>query len=187
MPTDEQRGLGDPLAAALSRYRPHSDDEAADVARARALASTGDPWGRATALHATVSAAIVHPPTGRMLVRWHARERLWLLVGGHADPGESDPLAIAVREAEEESGLGDLAPWPDPDIVHVAVVPVTGTAREPAHEHADLRFVLATGDPDAARPENPLAPLRWLRSDDAELADLDANVRETLARVGRLL
>jgi 8-oxo-dGTP pyrophosphatase MutT (NUDIX family) len=37
----------------------------------------------------------------------------WLQVGGHGDPGEGDPLAIALREAAEETGLSDLVPWPD--------------------------------------------------------------------------
>ncbi|WP_248958498.1 NUDIX hydrolase [Sphaerisporangium perillae] len=179
----------DPLVEALAAYRPSTALEAADLERARALPAAGDPWGRSTALHATVSALIVHPPTRRVLLRWHARQRAWLQVGGHADPGETDPLAIALRESREETGLGDLTPWPDPSrasIAHIVVVPVTAGAREPAHEHADLRFLLATATPDAARPENPEAPLRWLSVQEARAATTEANVRETLARVARL-
>jgi len=175
------------LLDVLAGYRPRSDVEAADVARVRALAAAGDPWRRASPLHVTVSAIVVHPPTRRVLLRWHVREQAWLQVGGHADPGETEPLAIAVREGREETGLEDLVPWPDATIVHVVVVPVTASGREPAHEHADVRFVLATDQPERARPENPAAQLRWLSLTESYAATREANLRETLSRVERLL
>jgi 8-oxo-dGTP pyrophosphatase MutT (NUDIX family) len=176
-----------PLVDALAGYRPRTDTEAADLDRVRPLAATADPWHRSTDLHVTVSALIVHPPTRRVLLRWHARQQAWLQVGGHAEPGEVDPLAIVIREGIEETGLDDLVPWPDPAIVHVVIVPVTAAAHEPAHEHADLRFVLATGHPDAARPEHPAAAVRWLSIADAKAATAEQNLRETLARVDDLL
>jgi 8-oxo-dGTP pyrophosphatase MutT (NUDIX family) len=174
-----------PLAQALSRYQPRTGTEAADLKRVRSLLSAADPWGRSTALHVTVSALVLHPPTHQVLLRWHAREQAWLQVGGHADPGETDPLGIALREGREETGLGDLVPWPDSGLVHVVIVPVAAAIDEPAHEHADLRYVLATGSPESARPENPSAPLRWLSIEEAYAAT-EPNVRETLARVERL-
>jgi 8-oxo-dGTP pyrophosphatase MutT (NUDIX family) len=178
----------EPVRSMLRRYRPEGETEAADVERTRALAETaGDPWSRSTPLHVTASALIVHPASGRVLLRWHQRQQAWLQVGGHGDPGESDPLAIALREAAEETGLTDLVPWPDGQLRHVAVVGVPEGNHEPAHEHADLRFVLATRDPDAARPENPGAPLRWLSPEEAHQATAEANLRETLSRAQRLL
>jgi 8-oxo-dGTP pyrophosphatase MutT (NUDIX family) len=175
------------LTRALVEYRPGDRSDAADLNRIRTLVAAGDPYRRSSPLHVTVSALVVHPPTGRVLLRWHAREQAWLQVGGHADPGEVDPLAIALREAAEETGLSDLAPWPAPAIMHLAVVPVRASATEPAHEHADLRYVLSTADPDAARPEHPDAALRWLTVDAAAAATREANLRESLRRVGRLL
>src|ERR1700691_4309721 len=111
----------------------------------------------------------------------------WLQVGGHGDPGESDPLEVALREGVEETGLTDLRPWPDAELRHVAVVNVPASASEPAHQHADLRFVLATDDPDAARPESPGAPLRWLSPGEACELTSEPNFREALSRVERLL
>jgi 8-oxo-dGTP pyrophosphatase MutT (NUDIX family) len=108
-------------------------------------------------------------------------------VGGHGDPGESEPLAIALREAAEETGLADLAPWPDARLRHLAIVDVPAGKGEPAHEHADLRFFMATQMPDAARAENEHAPLRWLSIADAYEATSEANLRESLARLERLL
>ena len=177
-----------PLSGMLDGYRPQGPAEAADVARVRALAETAqDPWLRSLPLHVTASALIVHPESGRMLLRWHQRQQAWLQVGGHADPGESDPLAIALREAAEETGLADLVPWPDAQIRLVVIVPVPAGRGEPAHEHADVRFVLATRAPGSARPENPEAPLRWLSPDAARDATAEANLRDLLSRVQRLL
>jgi 8-oxo-dGTP pyrophosphatase MutT (NUDIX family) len=119
-----------------------------------------------------------------VLLRWHQRQQAWLQAGGHGDPGETDPLAIALREAEEETGLTDLVPWPSPDgeLRHVVIVSVPANAKEPAHEHADLRFVFATRNPDSARPEKPDAPLRWLMPDEAFALTSEANLQETLRR-----
>jgi 8-oxo-dGTP pyrophosphatase MutT (NUDIX family) len=177
----------DPLTDMLAHYQAAGAVEESDLRRLRALVAAGDPWPRATALHVTGSALIVHPPTRRVLLRWHARQQAWLQVGGHADPGEVDPLAIALREAREETGLDDLAPWPAAAIVHVAIVPVPVAAHEPAHEHADVRFVLATNQPDVATPETPAAALRWLAIQDALAATEEDNLCETLNRVRRLL
>jgi 8-oxo-dGTP pyrophosphatase MutT (NUDIX family) len=172
----------------IGRYRPRGEPEIRDTERARALVRAGpDPWLRSLPLHLTASALVVHPDSGRVLLRWHQRQQAWLQVGGHADPGERDPLAIALREAREETGLGDLAPWPDGQLRHLVIVGVPAAGAEPAHEHADLRFVLATRIPGTARAENPDAPLRWLAARDADGATSEANLRETLSRVRRLL
>jgi 8-oxo-dGTP pyrophosphatase MutT (NUDIX family) len=179
---------GRPVLDLLDRYRPHGDAEAADVRRTRELAAaTPDPWLRSNPLHVTASAVIVHPGSGRVLLRWHQRQQAWLQVGGHGDPGESDPLAVALREAREETGLTDLAPWPDAELWQVVIVSVPENSKEPAHEHADVRFIFATDEPDAARPESPGAPLRWLSAGEAVDATSEANLRDMLFRVQRLL
>src|SRR5262249_54312986 len=139
----------------LREHRPSGDGEAEDVARIRELAQTvDDPW-RSMPLHVTASALIVHPPTQRVLLRWHQRQQAWLQVGGHGEPGESAPLEVALREGGEETGLADLTPWPDARLVHTVIVPVPQSGDDPAHEHADLRFLLTTTEPERARPERP--------------------------------
>ncbi|OLR92228.1 NUDIX hydrolase [Actinokineospora bangkokensis] len=174
--------------ALLQAYRPADDTEAADVARIREMiAAADDPWSREVPLHLTASAVIVDPASSRVLLRWHAKMGSWLQIGGHGDPGEVDPLAVVLREGEEETGLADLSPWPDAALRHVVVVPVPESPKEAAHEHADLRFVLATGTPGAARPEKPTAPLRWVAMPEAYELISEDNLRETLSRVEPLL
>jgi 8-oxo-dGTP pyrophosphatase MutT (NUDIX family) len=168
-------GVPDPLTAALVAHRPADPEEAGDLERIRTLvAIEPEPWSRHVPLHLTASALVVHPSTGDVLLRWHAKQERWLQVGGHGDPGETDPWIIALREAEEETGLTDLRPWPlaEPSLFQVTVVPVVEARGEPAHEHADLRYLLATDRPDDVPAEVEGVPLRWCSLDEAfTLAD----------------
>jgi 8-oxo-dGTP pyrophosphatase MutT (NUDIX family) len=172
----------------VGQYRPDGEAETADLRRVRALVEAdSDPFQRELLLHVTASALVVHPPTERVLLRWHQRQQAWLQVGGHGDPGESDPLAIALREAAEETGLTDLVPWPTARLQHLVIVEVPAGKGEPAHEHVDLRYFLATRTPEAARAENEDAPLRWLSLTEAYEATSEVNLRETLDRLKRFV
>lgn len=178
-----------PLAAALAGFEPESNQERADLAQLRALAATPDPWDRRLPLHVTASALVVDPAAGLVLLRWHDRLRRWLHVGGHGDPGETDPFAVACREAIEETGLDDVAAWPGPapTLIQVAIVDVPANAREPAHHHADLRYLLATAHPERARAESPTTPLKW-RDFDAAVALVGADdLAIAIGRARRLM
>jgi 8-oxo-dGTP pyrophosphatase MutT (NUDIX family) len=169
---------GTSLGELMRDYRPGSGDEARDVGRLRALPTGEAAWDRRSALHATGSAVILHPPSGRVLLRWHQRMNGWLHVGGHADPGETDPLTVALREAQEETSLPDLAPWPDP---------VPPGKREPAHEHADIRYLLVTARPESARPESAGAMLRWVPIAEAISLVGEDNLGACLARIRQFM
>ncbi len=172
----------------IDGYQPAGETEAADLERIRALlAADPAPWSRDTPLHLTASALIVHPDSGRVLLRWHQRQGRWLQVGGHGDPGESDPLEIALREAREETGLPDLQAWPDTRLRHVVICDVAPGKGEPAHEHADLRYLMATKSPDAISAESPDAPLRWLTIGEARDLIGSNNLQVTLDRVEHAL
>jgi 8-oxo-dGTP pyrophosphatase MutT (NUDIX family) len=182
------------LSAALARYQPSGEREQADTSRLlQLIATTTDPWSRSQPLHVTASAIVVDVASARVLLRWHERFGRFQQVGGHGDPGESDPLAVALREAVEETGLRDLRPVERAgrlaagDLIHVAVVPVPARDGEEAHEHADLRYLLETDDPEDARAETSTAPVRWMSWDEALDLAVEDNQRELLGRSRALL
>jgi 8-oxo-dGTP pyrophosphatase MutT (NUDIX family) len=176
----------------LTRFVPEGDLESGDretlLALVNAAIATGDPdaaWSRTRLLHLTGSALVVHPASRRILLRWHARQQRWLQVGGHADPGERSALAVALREAREETGLSDLEVVGS-GLVHVVIVNVPAGKGEPAHEHGDLRYVLATASPELAVAEDSVARVRWLSVEDALAEVGNDNVAVLIERAGRM-
>jgi 8-oxo-dGTP pyrophosphatase MutT (NUDIX family) len=182
------------LVATVATFAPADGGEAADVARILDLiTSVADPWSRSEPLHLTASALVVHAGSDRVLLRWHQKFRQFMQVGGHGDPGEWDPLAVALREGAEETGLPDLRPVERREplvtggLVQVVVVPVPAHAGEPAHEHADLRFLLETDRPAEARPETASAPIRWMSWDEARETVSKENLLVLLERARAML
>lgn len=130
--------------------------------------------------HLTGSAWLVSTDGQRVLLTHHKKLGLWLQLGGHAD-GDPDLAAVALREAEEESGLTDLVVEGDVYDLDCHEIPARGT--EPAHFHYDVRFVVrATGSEQFAVSDESHA-LAWREiAEVAEDATMDASVRR-MARV----
>ena len=177
------------LNGVLNGYQATGATEVAELKRMRQLAAeAADPWSRSQLpLHFTASALVIHPASRRVLLRWHVKTDRWLGVGGHGDPGETDPLQIALREAREETGLTDLVSWPDGVLRHAVVCHVRPSATEPEHEHADLRYIFATASPDAIIPEDERSPLRWVSFAEARALFGADSLTTTLERTEPLL
>ena len=58
--------------------------------------------------HITASALVLSADLTQVLLTLHAKERLWLQLGGHCEPEDEVLAAAAVREATEESGIAGL-------------------------------------------------------------------------------
>jgi len=171
------------LTEVLGAYRPADATEGADVRRLTDALDAGDLFARTSPLHVTGSALVVHPASQRVLLRWHTKMGQWMQVGGHFDPGESDPLQVALREGLEETGLDDLRPVASaPGPVQIVIVPVPAHGDEPAHEHADIRYVFVTDRPDAIREESSAARLRWMSFATAGAETREPNLHTFLTR-----
>lgn len=125
--------------------------------------------------HLTGSAWLVSKDGRRALLMHHRKLARWLQPGGHAD-GNADLAQVALREAEEETGLSDLAVGPRVFDLDRHRIPARGA--EPEHWHYDVRFVVhANGGEAFIQNEESLA-LAWFEM--AELAEdggLDASIR----------
>jgi len=90
--------------------------------------------------HITGSAWIVDQQRTHALLTHHRKLNRWLQLGGHSD-GDSNTLAVALREGREESGLQALRPVSEA-IFDVDVHLIPARKNEPDHYHYDVRFLL---------------------------------------------
>lgn len=90
--------------------------------------------------HITGSAWVVNQDGEKVLLTHHRKLDRWLQLGGHAD-GDNDILSVAIKEAEEESGLSGFTHL-GPGIFDIDIHPIPPRKNEPAHLHYDIRYVL---------------------------------------------
>lgn len=133
------------LVAALRRHALHGPQEAVEAARFEAFAGAGPGVFDRThgPGHFTGSAWVVSRDGDRVLLTHHRKLGRWLQPGGHAD-GERDLARVALREAEEETGLPGLA-LASPDIFDLDRHRIPARNHEPAHWHYDVRYVVRAG------------------------------------------
>lgn len=115
--------------------------------------------------HVTGSAWLLDTSQRAVLLTRHKKLGKWLQLGGHSD-GDSDTLLVAVREAEEESGL-TVEPLSEiPFDVDIHPIPARGS--EPRHFHFDVRFLLRTVSGDEFQVSDESHALAWARLDNLQ-------------------
>ena len=134
------------LLEKLDRYAPLGEQDAAQARRILQFVKS-DPacFERSNRNgHITGSAWLVDPTGTKVLLTHHKKLGKWIQLGGHAD-GNPDVLVVALREAQEESGLKRIRPLSD-EIFDVDVHLIPERESEPAHLHYDIRFALQSSE-----------------------------------------
>lgn len=130
--------------------------------------------------HFTGSAWLVSADGERALLTHHRKLDRWLQLGGHAD-GDADLRAVALREAEEESGLAGLTVESEVFDLDRHWIPARGA--EPGHWHYDVRYVVRVGaSEDFSVSEESLALAWWDVKQLATEAGIDASLQRMARR-----
>lgn len=170
----------------IKQYRPWNDQEANDRAvMLQWLAQDHDLFSRSNPFaHFTASAWVVSPDRSQVLMAHHNLYHSWAWLGGHAD-GEQDLLAVALREAQEESGIS--ATPVSEDIFSVEILPVSGHEKKgeylPSHLHLNVTFLLEANPSASIRPkEDENSRVGWFGVEDALTASSEPWLRDRIYR-----
>lgn len=134
--------------------------------------------------HFTGSAWLVSADGERVLLTHHRKLERWLQLGGHAD-GDADLARVALREAEEESGLRDLVGETSVFDLDRHRIPARG--HEPEHWHYDVRYVVRANGSEVFTVSAESHALAWrditaIAADSAADPSLRRMARKWLAR-----
>ena len=132
------------LLRVLHDYRQRWPDEAEVIDLFQTLLDDpGDPFIRGRlAGHFTASSWLVDRSGTRTLLTHHRKLQRWLQLGGHAD-GDRDLAAVALREAEEESGLTGMRV--ERELFDLDRHWIPERRDVPGHWHYDARYVVHAG------------------------------------------
>ena len=124
-------------------------------------------------LHMTASAWTVNRTRDKVLMAYHNIYDSWSWLGGHAD-GETDLLAVALREVREESGAAHVRPVSE-EIFSLEVLTVDGHRKRgkyiSSHLHLNVTFLLEADETDSLTArEGENSGVQWFSLDDAVAA-----------------
>ena len=162
----------------IAAYVPFNEQEARDkTVILDFLAKNEDAFSRENLVaHMTASAWIVNQERTRTVMVYHRIYDSWSWTGGHAD-GETDLLAVALREAREETGLRNVRPLSS-EIFSLEVLTVDGHEKRgeyvPSHLHMNVTYLLEADESEPLHVcEDENKGVRWFGLDEALLASTE--------------
>ena len=171
------------LIEEIEKYEPFNEMEERDKELIlRALRREENVFSRENSLcHMTASAWISSPDRTKVLMAYHNIYDSWSWLGGHAD-GDTDLLRVALKEAEEESGLSKVKPLMQ-DIFSLEVLTVDGHMKKgkyvSSHLHLNVTYLLEADDREMVRAkEDENTGVRWFSPEDAVAASSEPWFRE---------
>ena len=169
-----------PLAQQLEHYLgrwPHESDLVREFLAL--LGDSHDPFVRERlAGHFTSGAWLVSADGQRILMTHHRKLERWLQLGGHAD-GERDMAQVALKEAQEESGLPGLSVDGDA-IFDLDRHWIPERKDVPGHWHHDVRYVVRAGEDENYVVSEESLELAW-----RQISDVARDTDESMSRMAR--
>ena len=117
--------------------------------------------------HVTASAWVLNKNKEKALLMHHAKLNLWVQLGGHCD-GNPDVLSVAIKEAQEESGIQHIT-LVNKEIFDIDIHHIPANRYEMAHYHYDIRFLVQVMSDEQGIRNHESRALKWIGKNYAEL------------------
>lgn len=124
--------------------------------------------------HITASSWLLNKEHTHALLMHHKKLNMWVMPGGHCD-GDSDTLAVAIKEAQEESGIINIQAV-SPAIFDIDVHIIPTTTKEKEHYHYDIRFLLHVTSKETTIQNDESNALLWINKDKQQLVTQERSV-----------
>lgn len=113
--------------------------------------------------HFTASSWIVNKKRTHTLLTLHRKLGRWLQLGGHAD-GNENLVEVALKEAEEESGLTSLS-LVEGSIFDIDKHIIPQRPHVPEHFHFDVRYLIEADIKEPLKLSDESISLAWIAFD----------------------
>ena len=160
------------IARCLNNYKPYNEQEAHDKeVMLHLLQTMPDIFERKNeTAHFTASSWLLNREHDRVLMIYHNIYHSWAWTGGHAD-GDTNLLAVAKREAMEETGVTDIKALSD-DIFSIEILTVDGHIKKgsyvPSHLHLNVTYLLEADEAEVLRVKlDENSGVKWFSLEEA--------------------
>ena len=160
------------LKEQIEKYIPYNEQEVRDKELMLKYINTfNDVLTRENKMcHFTASNWIINKNRTKVLMIYHNIYKSWAWTGGHAD-GDSDLLHVALKEAEEETGLNNLKLLND-GIFGLQILTVDSHIKRgkyvSSHLHLDCCFLFEANEEDELKiKEDENSGVKWINIDES--------------------
>ncbi|MGL4738362.1 MAG: NUDIX hydrolase [Cellulosilyticaceae bacterium] len=144
--------------------------------------------------HLTSSGFVINQKADKVLMIHHNIYGTWAWTGGHAD-GDRDMLAVAIKEAQEETGVDELRPLTG-KVDAMDILPVWGHWKKgkyvPVHLHLNVAYILIADEEAMLKVnEAETSGVKWIAVEDipnhCSEPDIVVIYNKLLAKARRIL
>lgn len=171
----------------VGHIKSYETEDTVDTTRAvlEFIKDSSDPFSKDNIRgHITGSAWIIDREFKHALLTHHKKLNIWIQTGGHSE-NEIDPLLVAWREGEEESGLKIYPLFKDLFQLDIHHIPKYKGTEE--HLHYDFTYIFTADSSEKLIRSSESKGIKWVKIDELERYSEELNILNLRKRTINLI